>query len=124
MSPEKHNEIVSGIVFGIINFDVHNPGGKAGSGMHPEALMQDLSSIVRDHYTHVIEVLGILLNQCQDMLKESSLRQMQWLCEVLISKNVPNVRFIFLALMRAIRPNFLDLKSVKFSRLTLIASTL
>jgi hypothetical protein len=74
MSPEKHNEIVSGIVFGIINFDVHNPGGKAGSGMHPEALMQDLSSIVRDHYTHVIEVLGILLNQCQDMMKESSLR--------------------------------------------------
>jgi CMP-2-keto-3-deoxyoctulosonic acid synthetase len=37
------------------------------------------------------------------------------ICEVLISKNVPNVRFIFLALLRAIRPNFMDLKSVTLS---------
>jgi hypothetical protein len=61
MSLENHNRIVSGIVFGILNFDIHNPGSKIGSNMHPDALMQDLSSIVRDHYTHVIDILGILL---------------------------------------------------------------
>ncbi len=62
MSIDNHNLLVSGIVFGILNFDIYNPGNKIGSNLHPEALMQDLSSIVRDHYTHVIDVLSIILD--------------------------------------------------------------
>jgi hypothetical protein len=62
MSLENHNRLVSGIVFGILNFDVQNPGNKIGSNMHPEALIQDLSTIVRDHYAHVIDVMSILID--------------------------------------------------------------
>jgi hypothetical protein len=32
---------------------------------------------------------------------------------VLISKNVPNVRFVILGILRMIRPNYYDLKSVR-----------
>lgn len=121
MSIDQHNKIVSGIVFGILNFDINNPGNKIGSRLHPEALISDLSSIVRDHYNHSIEILNNLLDFCNDQLKESTIKQMQYLCEVLISKNVPNVRFVILGILRMIRPNYYDLKSVKnFPRLTLI----
>ncbi len=37
---------------------------------------------------------------------------MLWLCEVLINKNVPNVKFILLGILRLVRPNFFDKKSV------------
>jgi hypothetical protein len=76
MSIDQHNKIVSGIVFGILNFDINNPGNKIGSRLHPEALISDLSSIVRDHYNHSIEVLNNLLDFCNDQLKESTMKQM------------------------------------------------
>ena len=49
---------------------------------------------------------------------------MQYLCEVLISKNVPNVRFVILGILRMIRPNYYDLKSVRNIKLQLLAETL
>ena len=50
---------------------------------------------------------------------------MQYLCEVLISKNVPNVRFVILGILRMIRPNYYDLKSVRIRILQLfLAETL
>ena len=60
MSTDQHNKIVSGIVFGILNF---TPESHKGSNQHmnPEAMMQDLSMIVRDHYHHVIEILKSLM---------------------------------------------------------------
>ena len=52
---------MSGIVYGILTF------GQDGKLMlSPEALLQDLSSIVRDHYTHVIDILSTLIDQSQE----------------------------------------------------------
>ena len=112
MSSDQHNKIVQGIVFGILVQGGSTFEGKGGSSLAPEALVQDLSSIVRDHYSHAIDILNTLIDRCQDHLMESTYRQMQWLCEILISKNVPSVRFTFLALLRVNRPNFTDKKSV------------
>ncbi len=101
-----HNKIVSGIVFGIL---LANQEKVSHS---PEHLIQDLSSIVRDHYSHVIEIFVYLVNQCYEQLKEVTLRQILWLSEILITKNVPGVKHVFLYLLRQIRPNVLDSKSV------------
>ena len=69
MSTDQHNKIVSGIIFGILVYGGANSDSKVsagGSSLLPDALLHDLSSIVRDHYTHAIEILNILIDRCQD----------------------------------------------------------
>ena len=34
------------------------------NSMHPDALISDLSTIVRDHYAHVIETMSSLIDRC------------------------------------------------------------
>jgi hypothetical protein len=59
-------------------------------------LIQDLSSIVRDHYNYVIDIMASLIDRCADLMRESTIIHMLMLCEILINKNVQNVRYIFL----------------------------
>jgi hypothetical protein len=61
----------------------------------------------------VIEILGVLIDRCGDLLKEQTIKQMLILCEILITKNIPSVRIILLSLLRLVRPNFTDKKSVR-----------
>jgi len=109
MSLDHHNKIVSGLVYGVLL------GAYSSGSEHPDLLIQDLSCIVRDHYQHVIEILGLLIERCGDLLKEQTIKQMLILCEILISKNIPSVRIILLSLLRLVRPNFTDKKSVSFA---------
>lgn len=93
---------------------INNPVYSQANGYFlSETLLQDLSSLVRDHYKHVIETMSILIDICSDLLRESTIINMLTLCEVLIQKNVPDVRFIFLSIMRLIKPNFVDKQSVR-----------
>ena len=57
-----------------------------------------------------------MIERCGDLLKEQTIKQMLILCEILISKNIPSVRIILLSLLRLVRPNFTDKKSVGLFR--------
>ena len=76
-SEKAHAKIISGIVFGILLANTYNEKTQ----ISPQSLFRELSSISSDHYETVINILINLIRQCYDLFKESTVKQILWLCE-------------------------------------------
>jgi len=94
---ENHNKVVSGLLFGILT-----SGQDSRSQEASKTLLEDLSSIVRDHYDFAVRVTLQLVQTSFNYLLPNTVTQMVWFCEQLIPKKVRYLTSLYLALFKEI----------------------